>query len=222
MNVIYLIGDSTCHTNKEDTYPQKGWGQYFGDYLKTKYKVINLAENGRSTKSFRDEGLFVPCEENISEGDYLFIEFGHNDEKIDEKRHTDPFSTYQANLLYFVNVARKAKATPVLLSSIYRRHFNSGIIEENCHLDYPKAMKELAQYEGVIFIDMCELTKECLIKKGDEKSKEFFMNFGPNIYKNYPDGKEDNSHLREKGAREVCSILTNEMKKVPELKGLCK
>lgn len=222
MNVIYLIGDSTCHTNKDDTYPQKGWGQYFSDYLKPKFKVINLAENGRSSKSFRDEGLFNPCLENISEGDYLFIQFGHNDEKVDLKRHTEPFSTYQANLLYYINVARKARATPVLLSSIYRRHFKDGIIEENCHLEYPKAMKELAQNKKVIFIDMCELTKECLIKKGDEKSKEFFMNFGPDIYSNYPEGKNDNSHLREKGARAVCLILVSELQKNNELKVLLK
>jgi hypothetical protein len=83
-------------------------------------------------------------------------------------------------------------------------------------------MKELAQNEKVIFIDMCELTKECLIKKGDEKSKEFFMNFGPDIYSNYPEGKNDNSHLREKGARAVCLILVSELQKNNELKVLLK
>ena len=128
---IYLIGDSTCHTKNSDTYPQTGWGQVFGDYINNTYEVVNLAQNGRSSKSFKDEGWFEVVERNIDKGDYLFIQFGHNDEKDDELRHTDPYSTYQENLLYYINIARNKGATPILLSSIYRRHFdNNGKIEE--------------------------------------------------------------------------------------------
>ena len=164
MKKIYLIGDSTCHNNTKETYPQTGWGQVFCNYVNDEYEVINLAQNGRSSKSFYDEGLFKPCEDNIKENDVLFIQFGHNDEKDDPLRHTDPFTTYQQQLLYYINVAKKAKAIPVLLSSIYRRHFNEdGTIKENCHLDYPGAMEELALRENVIYIDMCELTKQMLI-----------------------------------------------------------
>ncbi len=220
---VYLVGDSTCHTNNSDTFPQVGWGQLFGEYLKDNYEVINLAQNGRSTKSFIDEGWFDVVKKNISKGDYLFIQFGHNDEKADEKRHTDPFTTYQENLLFFINTARNVGATPVLCSSIYRRHFDSnGKIIDNCHLDYPKAMEELAHKENVNYIDMCELTKQELIKIGDEPSKELFMNFGKGIYPNYPEGKEDNTHLREKGARMVISLLVNEMKQNDSLKNLLK
>jgi lysophospholipase L1-like esterase len=211
---IYLIGDSTCHTNNFDTFPQVGWGQVIGEYINSHYEVINLAQNGRSTKSFIDEGLFKPCEKSIAKGDYLFIQFGHNDEKTDEARHTDPFTTYQENLLFFVNIAKNVGAIPVLLSSIYRRHFDEkGVIEENCHLDYPKAMEELASKEDVIYIDMCELTKQKLVELGVDASKELFMNFDKNIYPNYPEGKEDNTHLREKGARMVCELLVKELAK---------
>ena len=100
----------------------------------------------------------------------------------------------------------------MLLSSIYRRHFNEdGTIKENCHLDYPGAMEELALRENVIYIDMCELTKQMLMRLGDEKSKELFMNFKANIYENYPNGKEDNTHLRPKGANRVCEILVEQI-----------
>ena len=223
MNTIYLIGDSTCHNNSKETYPQHGWGQVFSMFINDKYNVVNLSENGRSSKSFYDEGLFKTCEDNIKSGDFLFIQFGHNDEKEDPLRHTDPFSSYQKYLLYYISVARKNNATPILLSSIYRRHFDSnGIIKENCHLDYPKAMEELAKKENVVYIDMCELTKQMLVKLGDEASKELFMNFKANTYENYPDGKEDNTHLRYKGAVEVSKILVAQINKIDEIKIILK
>ena len=223
MNKIYLIGDSTCHTNTKETYPQHGWGQVFSAFIDENYKVINLAENGRSSKSFLEEGLFKPCEENIEENDVLFIQFGHNDEKDDEKRHTDPFTTYQQYLLYYINVARKVNAIPVLLSSIYRRHFDeNGLIKERCHLDYPEAMRQLALKENVIYIDMCELTKQYLINLGDEASKELFMHFKAGIYENYPEGKEDNTHLRFKGAQEICKILVDQIKDIKEINKILK
>ena len=216
---IYLIGDSTCHTNNSDTYPQTGWGQVFGDYINNTYEVVNLAQNGRSSKSFKDEGWFEVVERNIDKGDYLFIQFGHNDEKDDELRHTDPYSTYQENLLYYINVARNKGATPILLSSIYRRHFdNNGKIEEYCHKEYPNAMKELSLRENVVYLDICEKTKQMLIELGDENSKELFMNFDKGMYKNYPDGKNDDTHLREKGARKVVLLIIEEIKKIPQLR----
>lgn len=220
---IYLIGDSTCHTNKYDTYPQTGWGQVFGDYTNEQFEVINLAQNGRSSKSFKNEGWFEVVERNIDKGDYLFIQFGHNDEKDDELRHTDPYSTYQENLLYYINTARRSGATPILLSSIYRRHFDeNGKIEELCHGEYPNAMKELSIREKVFYLDICARTKEMLIELGDNASKELFMNFGKGIYNNYPDGKEDNTHLREKGARKIASLIVEEIKKIPQIREILK
>jgi lysophospholipase L1-like esterase len=220
---VFLLGDSTCHTNNFDTFPQVGWGQVFGEYLSDQYEVINLAQNGRSTKSFIDEGWFAPVEKSVAKGDFVFIQFGHNDEKEDAARHTDPFTTYQENLLFFINTARKVGATPVLLSSIYRRQFDeNGKVRDNCHLDYPKAMEELAKRENVIYLDICELTKKRLQEIGMDASREYFMNFDANIYPNYPEGKQDNTHLREKGAREVVSIITSEMKKNDILKELLK
>jgi lysophospholipase L1-like esterase len=220
---IYLIGDSTCQTNFADTYPQTGWGQKLPQFVKEGIEVINLAKNGRSTKSFIDEGLFKEVEENIQAGDYLFIQFGHNDEKDDPLRHSDPFTTYQENLLYFINVARFHQATPILISSIYRRHFDEmGHLEEKCHGDYPLAMALLAKKENLIYIDMTSITKGFLEEIGDEASKKYFMNFPAHVYSNYPEGKEDNTHLTTLGAEKICSLLVEQMKNIPSLNNLLK
>ena len=155
MNKIYLLGDSTCQTNGEDTYPQTGWGQILQDYVTNEYKVINLAKNGRSTKSFIDEGLFDPCKKKLKKGDIVIIQFGHNDEKEDVERHTDPFTSYQDNLNYFIDVALKKGATPILISSIYRRQFiKEHKLVKNTHGLYPKAMKQVAQKRKVSSISV--------------------------------------------------------------------
>lgn len=217
MNTIFLMGDSTCQTNDETTFPQVGWGQFLQEYINCSYKVVNLAKNGRSSKSFIDEGLYKPCLESIKKGDFLFIQFGHNDEKNDPSRATSPFTTYLDNLHFLISIAKNAGATPVLLSSIYRRHFINGKIVDNCHLDYPQAMEELSKKENVIYIDMCSLTKDYLQSIGEEASKELFMNFPSSTYPLYPKGKEDNTHLREKGARVVLSLLISSIKQYKEL-----
>lgn len=223
MNRIYLIGDSTCQTNDKDTYPQTGWGQVFSEFISSSYEVINLAKNGRSSKSFMDEGLFKPCENNISNGDFLFIQFGHNDEKEDEERHTDPFTSYQEHLIYYIMIAKQHHATPILLSSIYRRHFDeNGLLIDNCHLSYPQAMQDLALRERIIYIDMCNISKRFIQKLGITKSLDMFMNFGKGLYDNYTEGKEDNTHLRYYGAKSICELLVNEINKIDSIKIILK
>ena len=214
MNKIYLLGDSTCQTNNEDTYPQTGWGQLLNLFVNENYEVVNLAKNGRSTKSFIDEGLFEICKNNLKENDIVIIQFGHNDEKDDVLRHTDPYSTYQENLSYFIDTARNNNATPILISSIYRRTFDeNGKLKLNSHGEYPNAMKDLANKKNVLFIDMCQITFDWLTSIGNENSKQYFMNFGPNIYNNYLDGKEDNTHLRYEGALLICQMIVDQLSK---------
>lgn len=214
MKTVYLLGDSTCQNYLDNEFPQVGWGQIFRSYVKDDIALFNLARCGRSTKSFRDENRFEPCLYNMKEGDYVFIQFGHNDEKDDPVRHSDPFGSYQDNLLYFIDCVRKAKATPILLTPIYRRYFISEHeMVKDVHMDYPKAMIQLAERENVLLIDMCQLTMDFLTELGDTASKELFMQFGPNVYPNFPEGKADNTHLRFKGAKAICDILVEQLKK---------
>jgi len=209
---IYLIGDSTLQYNDETTYPQVGWGQYFIKFIKDNIEIINLAKNGSSTKSFIDENRFDVVKKNIKKGDLLIIQFGHNDEKKEKKeRYADAYGDYQKNLNYFINTARKFEATPILLSSIPRRTFvNNKLV--NSHGDYPKAMESLANKLNVLYIDLNKILMDKLDKEGDINTKKYYMNFSPNIYKNYINGLSDNTHLREEGALLVSKTIVKELK----------
>ena len=214
MPKLFLLGDSTCAIKEECARPETGWGECFSKYLNPSFELCNMAKNGRSTEMIIHEGIFFDCFEACSSGDYVIIQFGHNDEKEDVERHTDPFTSYQDNLNYFIDVALKKGATPILISSIYRRQFiKEHELVKNTHGLYPKAMKQVAQKRKVIFIDMNKITYRWLKKIGDKNSKKYFMNFEANIYPNYPEGKSDNTHLRYEGARKICEFITQKIKK---------
>ena len=122
---IFMIGDSTMANKVLDGgNPERGWGQVLPGFLSEEIRVDNHAVNGRSTKSFIDEGRWDKVLSLIRPGDYLFIQFGHNDEKADPKRHTDANGgSFDANLTRFVTEAREKGAIPVLFNSIVRRNF---------------------------------------------------------------------------------------------------
>ena len=204
---IYMIGDSTMKFNNFYTYPQTGWGQVLNLFTKEDILVFDYAENGRSTKSFIDEGRFDFVLGRIKKGDYLIVQFGHNDEKIkDPKRYTEPFGEYQKNLKYFADEASKKGAHVVFATSITRHQFVDGKCV-NSHGDYPKAMLEFAKENGYTCIDMNKLTIDLYNEIGEEASKKFHMIFGPNIYDVYKDGKDDHSHLMYDGAVRIAKLF---------------
>lgn len=212
---IFWAGDSTVKQNDFTSYPQTGIGQGFLLFMKKHIQMINKAENGRSTKSFIDEGILKSIEKEIDKDDFLFIQFGHNDEKPDEQRHTEPFGSYQDNLKKFIDVARNHKAYPVLITPLYRRLFNEeGKLIDNTHLEYPDAMISLGKELNVPVIDLCSLSKTYIQDLGDENSKSLFMNLEKDLYKNYKDGKVDNTHLQYAGAVAFAEIVANELRKL--------
>ncbi len=209
--ILYWIGDSTVKRNNITRYPQTGIGQMFSLFLKPEISLKNLAENGRSTKSFLDEGRFLPVEESIKEGDYLFIQFGHNDEKKnDPERFTEPFGEYRGNLLHFIRTARERGANPLLITPLYRRLFQEdGRLAKNCHLDYPEAMKAVAVETNTPLIDLCTLSRSTIEHAGQEVSASWFMNLPKEIYHNYPEGLVDNTHLQPRGAIIFGSLIAD-------------
>ncbi len=213
---IYYASDSTVAQKPVYVYPETGIGQMLPLFLKRKYIVQNFGYNGRSTKSFIDQSYLATIYNEIREGDFLFIQFGHNDEKLeDPARYTDPFGEYQVNLEKFITVARNRQAVPLLITPLTRRRFNeNGVFEGHSHGEYPKAMKELGERLNVPVIDLCGLTADLLAETGDEESKKWFMNFPAGLYENYPEGKEDNTHLRPEGAMKFAGILADELKKL--------
>lgn len=212
MKLIFM-GDSTMQNNDADTYPQVGWVQALPLFIRNDIRIRNFAKNGCSTKSFLDLGLFEKTLAAVEAGDFCFIQFGHNDAKADNPlRYTDPDTTYKENLRMFIQAIREKGATPVLLTSIYRRHFDeSGIIRPDCHKSYPKAMMDVGEETGTFLIDMCSLTREYLQSLGDEGSKRLFMNFPEGMYDNYPMGLHDDSHLRFDGAYAISKVFIIEL-----------
>lgn len=216
MTKIYYAADSTVQYNSYLTYPQTGISQGLRIYIKDDIEIRSYARNGRSTKSFISEGRFARIEKNISKGDFLFIQFGHNDEKAeDERRFTEPFGEFSENLRYMINAAKKVEAYPVVVSPIYRRLFDEeGKILENVHLNYPEAMEKVCVEEGVPYIDLCKMSHDYLAEIGEEKSRNLYMFFDAGLYPNFPEGKEDNTHLRYEGAVKYAGFIASELEKL--------
>ncbi|MBQ7459013.1 MAG: pectin esterase [Bacteroidales bacterium] len=210
---VHLMGDSTmAEKDLSGGNPERGWGMMFQNYLDDSIKVINYAQNGRSTKSFIDRGLWDKVKANLKPGDWLFIQFGHNDAKeSDPERYAAPFGAYQDNLRLFVRTAKSMGARPVLLTPVARRWFKENGLDRNCHTDYPAAMAQVASEENVPLLDITTATLDWLEGLGDEASRQYFM---------ISTGKDDNTHTVASGARKVTEIICEKIKgQLPELAG---
>lgn len=217
---IFWAGDSTVTENKIESYPQTGIAQAMDRYLKKGIRLVNLAENGRSTKSFLEEGRFQPVLEQAGPGDYVFLQFGHNDEKIqDPARYTRPFGDYQENLRFMAALARRRGAVPVLITPIARRKFENGVFVPGSHGDYPRAMGELARREGICCLDMTAASEAYLSRLGEAASEKLFMNLDPGESDNprFAAGQQDNTHLTYGGAVVMAGLLARLMGERPEL-----
>lgn len=219
MKKIFWAADSTVQTNDYTTYPQTGIGQVFSLFIKDEYQVENHAKNGRSTKSFMDEGRLQAIEEKIGEGDFLFIQFGHNDEKKkDPTRYTEPFSSYMENLETYIKVARDHGAYPMLITPLERRCFmDDKHLGNGEHSEYVAAMKQTAEKCNVPLVDLYSMSRVELKKAGEEQSRRWYMYFPAGVYANYMDGSLDNTHLRHEGAVMFASLIA---KGVQELGGI--
>lgn len=219
---VFWAGDSTVKDNKAATYPQTGIAQGMERYFHQNVHVLNLAENGRSTKSFLDEKRFEPVLDWAVPGDYVFIQFGHNDEKAEDPlRYTDPHTTYKENLRYMVEETRKRGAIPLLITPVARRRFEKGVFVPGSHGAYPGAMMELAEELGVECVDLTRASEELLAELGEQETEKWFMNLAPGEYPRttYAAGQEDNTHLVYAGAVEMAGLLARELKKRQEVFG---
>ena len=208
-----MAGDSTMAIKLTKNYPETGWGMPFVYMFDSTVKVDNRAKNGRSTKSFIAEGLWDRLIKDVQEDDYVFIQFGHNDEvpSKGEKVYSTP-DRYRENLTRFVNETRAKKALPVLLTSVSRRRFDSAGNAISTHGEYPDIVRSLAKDLNVPLIDHDKISLELLQKFGVEKSKLLFLQLQPGEHPNYPGGKDDNTHFNELGARLMAQIVVNEIK----------
>jgi len=210
---IYCIGDSTMANKKADVYPETGWCQIIGNYFDKTVMIKNHAVNGRSSKSFIDEGKWKTVLDSLKKGDYVFIQFGHNDEKkYDSKRYTTPFGTYSENLRKFINESRDKGAKPILFTSIVRRKFGEDGNLIDTHGDYPLAMRKVAKELNVPLIDLQVLTEKNINHLGDEPSKRMYL-WTTKPSKLFPNGRKDDTHFSVEGANNVARIATEAIKK---------
>ena len=217
---IHTIGDSTMANkpNPEEN-PERGWVQMLPLFFEKDVIIENHAVNGRSTRSFRDLGHWLPIYAKLKKGDYVFIQFGHNDGKItDSTRYTNPHSSYRNNLIRYVNEAREKGAIPVLFSSIARRKFNEQGVLLDSHGDYTLETRLVAQELNVAFIDLQYYTELLEESYGVEESKKLHLHFNPGENSYLPNGLIDNTHLSVLGATEIARLAANQIKiKVPDL-----
>lgn len=203
---VFLVGDSTCATKElKGENPERGWGQLFQPLFDSTVLIENHAMNGRSSRSFRTEGRWDKVMEKLQEGDYVFIQFGHNDQKINTERYADP-ATYAENLRHYVREVRARGAQPLLLTPIVRRHFEANLLMDT-HGEYPDAMRRVAAEERVPLIDAQRLTEGWVSALGDIPSRDYFMWVTPGTCPLIPDGRQDDTHLNARGARVVARLI---------------
>lgn len=217
---VYMVGDSTM-ANKPliPANPERGWGQMLQAYFKDTVRVSNHALNGRSSKSFIDEGKWQPVVDAIKPGDYVIIQFGHNDQPgKGPKRETQPFGTYKQNLERYVRETREKQGNPVLATSVVRRKFNADGRLDDTHGDYILATRQVASEQNVTLLDLNKLSAELVLKMGEEQSKRLFDWIPAGEFARYPKELKDDTHFNAFGASRICDLAVEEMNRhVPAL-----
>ncbi|HMQ63688.1 MAG TPA: rhamnogalacturonan acetylesterase, partial [Flavilitoribacter sp.] len=201
----------------QENEPWASWGQMFTRFLKPEIAVANFAESGETLKAFRRENRLKKILSLMKPGDYLFMEFAHNDQKPGGN-HVDPYTTYQEELMFFITETRKKGGIPVLVTSTNRRKFDENGKIENTLEEYPGAMRQLAEKEHIPLIDLNAMSKALYEALGVEDSKKAFVHYPANTYPNQKEPLADNTHFNAYGAYELAKCVAQEIKsKYPDL-----
>ena len=233
LTTVFIIGDSTAAKKDLSTgSPERGWGMALQCFFDEAFiRVDNHAVNGRSSKSFIDEGRWQKVLDRLQPGDYVIIQFGHNDEKPKADRHTDPGSTFDYNLAKFVRETRERGGIPILMNPVVRRNFakkparndDDEALRSTTFKDAPKlaegdslidthglyriAPRDVAQRMNCLFVDANQITHDLEQSLGAEGSKRLHMWYKPGEHPALPDGRQDNTHYNIYGAHQVARLL---------------
>ncbi len=208
---VYLIGDSTMANKKVSAYPETGWGMPFAYFFDESVEVDNRAQNGRSTKTFIAENLWQSVADNLREGDYVLIQFGHNDEVKTKKSYATE-EEFRSNLMRFTSETRSKKATPVLITPVARRKFDESGKIAGTHDVYSGIVRAVAREQNTPLIDLDQKSQDLLQQFGVENSKLLFLQLQPGEHPNYPEGEDDNTHFSELGARKMAQLVLADIK----------
>jgi len=203
---VHLIGDSTAADKAANERPETGWGTPLARRFDGAVTVENHARNGRSTRTFSEEGHWDPVVQTLAERHYVFVQFGHNDEVPSKAQHTTA-EEFVANLERFVAETRERGATPVLLTPIARRHFDNDGVPIDTHRVYAGLTREVARAQDVALVDVDERSRSLLRDLGPTESKALYNHLPPGEHPNYPDGVADDTHFSERGARLMAELV---------------
>ena len=204
---VHLIGDSTMANKPLEGNPERGWGQALPGFLAERATVANHAINGRSTKSFIDEGRWDEVVRALRPGDYVFIQFGHNDaKKEDPRRFAAARTTYKENLARFVREAREKRARPVLCTPVMRRRFDDAGRFFDTHGEYPDVVRQVAREMHVPLVDLHRESERVIVEQGAEGSKKLFLWIAPGQYPSCAKGRQDDTHFSQEGATRMAGL----------------
>lgn len=218
---LHLVGDSTMADKPPlPLHPERGWGQLLREFMVEPARLVNHAANGRSTRRFVDEGRWAHLMTQLQPGDWVLVQFGHNDQKADDpRRYAAADTDFKAYLRRFVADVRARGATPLLATPVVRRKFGADGKIVNTLAEWPQALRDVAAETGVTLIDMNVLTAAQLESVGPEPSKAMFMWIAPGQWDSLPDGRKDDTHYVESGARATAALAARALRQqVPGLR----
>ena len=208
---IFLAGNSTVVD--QDREPWASWGQMIPSFLvPSKVVVANYAESGEALNSFVSARRLEKILSLMKAGDYLFVEFGHNDQK-QKGEGIGPFTSYKKSLQFFISQVRKKGGIPVLVTSMHRRSFDSTGHINNTLLEYPEAVRQTAKEEKVALIDLNAMSKTLYEAWGEVGSIKAFVHYPANTFPNQKEPLKDNTHFSPYGAYELASCIVSSIKK---------
>jgi lysophospholipase L1-like esterase len=204
---IYLAGDSTMAEKLPEKRPETGWGEALQRFFNpNEVRIENHAKNGRSTRTFIEEKLWQAIIDKLKKGDYVFIEFGHNDAAKNRTERYTPPEDYRRNLVRFITEVREKDAIPVLLTPVMRRRFDKDGNFQDSHGEYPDIVRSVAAEHKSPLIDMHRKSEKVLKEYGVDESKKLFLQLKPGENANYPNGIEDNTHFSPAGAEIMAGL----------------
>ncbi|MBW8771152.1 MAG: rhamnogalacturonan acetylesterase [Gemmatimonadetes bacterium] len=208
---VWLAGDSTMAQKQPDKRPETGWGEALQPcFDSSEVRIANRAMNGRSTRSFVAEGRWKAIVDSVQPGDYVFIQFGHNDEKVGTNNYSSP-DDYRRNLVQFVDEVRAKRAQPVLFTPVVRRKFDGAKLVET-HGMYPDAARAAARERGVPLVDMEHASAQLVQQLGADSSRTLWLHLEAGANPNYPNGVHDDTHFNPIGARTMAGLAIDAMR----------
>ncbi|MDX3772981.1 rhamnogalacturonan acetylesterase [Chromatiaceae bacterium AAb-1] len=211
---LHLVGDSTMSDKPDPAYPERGWGQLLPEFMLPQLSIINHAANGRSTLRFLNEGRWQLLLTELQAGDYVLIQFGHNDQKKDDPaRYAAAGSDYQHYLTRFIQEVKQRQAVPMLASSICRRNFSDNGRLKRDLADYAAAAAKVATEQQVSFFDLQQQSCDFIEQLGKDASQPYFIQVPADLYQKFPAGKTDNTHLTVQGAGKIAQFFILDLKR---------